>query len=280
MVIPIADDNPTRRRPWFTRALVLANVLVFVALTPWAGSTCDQVAFYTRWATVPLEVVQGTPLTADQLADTTPEGCRLPVQSAKDVYAAVLASMFLHGGWVHLGFNMLYLWIFGNNVEDRLGHLGFLGFYVLTGAIATLVFIVANPGETTSLVGASGAIAGILGAYLVLFPRARIYASVPFLFFLVVPLPAALVLVLWFVGQVGALRMGELAGTGVAYLAHVGGFAAGVALTLLLGVRAMPGPLPPRRAPPRGRRRRRHRGRRHRAPRQGASRRRRRRDGF
>ena len=243
MVIPIADRNPTRRTPWVTRVLVVANIVVFVALTPWASSACAQIQFFARWAVVPLEVLQGSPLTEAQQAGTAVE-CGFSAMGGKDVYAAILVSMFLHGGWLHLLLNMLYLWIFGNNVEDRFGHLGFLGFYLLSGAVATSVFVVANPHETTALVGASGAIAGILGSYLVLFPRARVYASVPFLFFLVVPLPAAFVLVLWFVGQLGALRLGDLAGTGVAYLAHVAGFVAGLGLTLALGVRGAPLPAP------------------------------------
>ena len=254
MVIPLADRNPTRRTPWVTRLLVLANVTVFVLLTPWAGGECAQVAFYQDWGAVPLEVVQGEPLSAGQQSGTPAADCGLAPAADKDVYAAVLAAMFLHGGWLHLLLNMLYLWIFGNNVEDRFGHLGFLGFYLFSGAAATGVFVVANAGATVPLVGASGAIAGVLGAYLVLFPRAQVYTSVPFLFFLVIPLPAALVLGLWFLGQIGALRTGDLAGAGVAYLAHVAGFVAGMLTTMLLGVRGAPPP--PRRRRHRRRRRR------------------------
>ena len=237
-VIPIADRNPTTRVPWVSRAIVLANIVVFVALTPWAGSSCAQVGFFQEWAVIPLEIVQGVPLSGSQLDGTPADACGLEPAAQKDVYASILSSMFLHGGWVHLLLNMLYLWIFGNNVEDRLGHLGFLGFYLLCGAIATIVFVAANASDATALVGASGAIAGVLGAYIILFPGARIYASVPFLFFLIIPLPAVLVLGLWFVGQIGALRMAELAGTQVAYLAHVAGFVTGVVLTLVLGVRS------------------------------------------
>jgi membrane associated rhomboid family serine protease len=262
VVIPIADRNPTRRTPWVTRGLVLANIVVFAALTPWASSACAQVGFFSRWAVVPLEILQGSPLSDTQQAGTAAAECGLPTAGGKDVYAAILVSMFLHGGWLHLLLNMLYLWIFGNNVEDRFGHLGFLGFYLLSGAVATLAFVAANTRETMTLVGASGAIAGVLGAYLVLFPRARVYASVPFLFFLVLPLPAAFVLVLWFVGQVAALRVGDLAGTGVAYLAHVAGFVAGIGLTVALGVRGAPPPAPRTRRRPRRPRRRGRRGRR------------------
>lgn len=233
MVIPLADRNPTTRRPWITRALVLLNVAVFVALTPWASTACDQVAFFQDWAAVPQEIAQAAPLSTTQQSGTPADACGLEPASDKNVLVSIVTSLFLHGGWLHLLLNMLYLVIFGNNVEDRFGHLGFLGFYLLAGTAATLVFAAANLHETTALVGASGAIAGVLGAYLVMFPRARIYASVPFLLFLVLPLPAAFVLVLWFIGQIGALRMGELAGTQVAYLAHVAGFVFGMGLTYM-----------------------------------------------
>lgn len=255
LVIPIADRNPARRTPWVTRLLILANVVVFVLLTPWAADTCAQVAFFQDWAVVPQELVQGAPLDGAQEAGTPVGACDLPPATDKNVYLAVLTSMFLHGGWAHLLLNMLYLLIFGNNVEDRFGHLAYLGFYLFSGAAATLVFVAGNPGAVTSLVGASGAIAGVLGAYLVLFPRARVYASVPFLFFLVLPLPAVLVLGLWFVGQIAALRMGDLAGTQVAYLAHVAGFVVGVGLTWLSGARGGRPPQQPRPRPVRRRRR-------------------------
>ena len=261
-MIPIADRNPTRRTPWVTRALVIANVVVFVLLTPWAAQSCEQVAFFQRWAAVPAEILGGQPLGPGQLEGTAAEACGLTPATGKDVLASVLTSMFLHAGWIHLLLNMLYLWIFGNNVEDRMGHIGFLGFYLLCGAAATVVFAVANAGSTTSLVGASGAIAGVLGAYFVLFPRARVFASVPVLFFLVIPLPAWLVLALWFVGQVGALRVGDMAGTGVAYLAHVAGFVVGLALVVVLGIHRTVPPSPARRRPPRSRTRRRPRRRR------------------
>lgn len=255
MVIPIADRNPTRRTPWVTRLLIGANIVVFVLLTPWTEGTCAQVGFYQDWAVVPQEIVQGAPLTGAQETGTPVDACGLSAATDKDVYLSILTSMFLHGGWVHLLLNMLYLLIFGNNVEDRFGHVRYLAFYLVSGTVATLVFVAANPSEVTSLVGASGAIAGVLGAYLVMFPRARVYASVPFLFFLVIPLPAALVLGLWFVGQIGALRVGDLAGAQVAYLAHIAGFVIGLAITWFSGVRGGPPPRRPRRRAPRRRRR-------------------------
>ncbi|MBW3603265.1 MAG: rhomboid family intramembrane serine protease, partial [Actinobacteria bacterium] len=132
----------------------------------------------------------------------------------------------------HLLGNMLYLWVFGDNVEDRYGHLAFGVFYLSSGVLATLVFVLPNAGSTSTLVGASGAIAAVLGAYMVLFPRAWVRVTIPFLFFLVVSLPAVLVLGVWFLLQLQALRPSIVSGGGVAYLAHVGGFVAGIAITL------------------------------------------------
>jgi membrane associated rhomboid family serine protease len=152
--------------------------------------------------------------------------------------------MFLHGGWLHLGGNMLFLFVFGNNVEDRLGRLKYLLFYIGCGYLATYVFAWANARSTTSLVGASGAVAGVLGAYLVLFPRARVVSLITFLFFLPARLPAWLVLGSWFVIQYFYARgAGLTGGSNVAYLAHVAGFAAGFFAMLLLRPR-------PRRMPP------------------------------
>ncbi len=242
MVIPIGDRNPTQRTPWVNWLLVATNVVVFVFFEPWAGGDCAQQAFFLRYAAVPAELGQGAPLDAAQIDTTTPDQCGLQPVPGKPVYTAILTAMFLHAGWLHLIGNMLYLWIFGNNVEDRYGHLRYLGFYLLSGAVATIVFVLPNLASTTTLVGASGAIAGVLGSYLVLFPGARVTVLVPFLFFLVLDLPAALVLGLWFVLQLGEVRIAALAGGGVAYLAHVAGFVAGMVLTLAAGVRRTPRP--------------------------------------
>jgi hypothetical protein len=149
----------------------------------------------------------------------------------------VLTSMFLHGGWLHLVGNMWYLWIFGDNIEDRLGHARFLVFYLLAGVVAAMLHYAFNPASRLPTVGASGAIAGVLGAYVVAFPRARIITLVPFFpFFQVLALPAILVLGLWFVMQFfsGALSLGY-GGGGVAWWAHIGGFAFGAVAMGLLG---------------------------------------------
>lgn len=235
MLIPLGDHNPTRRIPWVTRLLVLVNVGVFIFGQPWAAGPCEQQAFFLRWAVVPAELFQGSPLGPSQVDATTPAACELDPVAGKSVYAALLYSMFLHAGWLHLAGNMLYLLIFGNNVEDRFGHLGFAGFYLLGGAVATVAFAVPNAASTSTLVGASGAIAAVLGGYLVLFPTARVTVFLPPFF--VLSLPAILVLGSWFVVQLSGARVADMAGGAVAYLAHATGFVAGVILTVLMGGR-------------------------------------------
>jgi membrane associated rhomboid family serine protease len=158
-------------------------------------------------------------------------------------YADVLTSMFLHGGWMHLIGNMWFLWIFGDNIEDILGHSKYLLFYLLCGAAAALTHVFFNPFSRVPTIGASGAIAGVMGAYLVKFPRSRIVTLVPiFIFFTTMDLPAALLLVWWFVIQlfssVGQIAQSQATTTGgTAWLAHVGGFLAGIALIYAMGTR-------------------------------------------
>ena len=233
-----------------TWLLVLVNVGVFVFLQPWwSPDPCRQQAFFLRWATVPAEVFTGEPLDRGEIAATTPPACTFEPFEDKNVYSSVLASMFLHAGWIHLLGNMLYLWIFGNNVEDRLGHLRYLAFYLASGVLATIAFALSEPHSLSTLVGASGAIAAVLGSYLVLFPRARVTSLVPFLFFLPLELPAVLVLGLWFLLQLDALRAGSMAGGGVAYLAHIAGFVIGVGYTVLTRPRRPRNRMPPGWAP-------------------------------
>jgi membrane associated rhomboid family serine protease len=250
-LIPIHDENPTYRRAWVTIALIAINLAVFllepVALsisgnpsTP--GEACHQEAFFRRYAAIPKEVTTNRqlPLT---ITDAPPRvrgdqiACPLgPPNFDKIPALSVLYAMFLHGSWLHLLGNMLFLWVFGNNIEDRLGRVRYLLFYLLCGYVATYGFALADPNSTTTLVGASGAIAGVLGAYLVLFPRARVTSLVPFLLFIPVWLPAWLVLGSWFVLQYFYASGASVgAGAGVAYLAHVVGFIAGIVLIILLG---------------------------------------------
>jgi membrane associated rhomboid family serine protease len=256
-LIPIHDDNPTRTPAVVNWTLIAINVVVFFlspispldiggdASTP--AGFCRQLAFFREWAAIPVELVHNDPLdvtagppSGDRCVPLRPDYHKIPALS-------VLTAMFLHGGLLHLLGNMLFLMVFGNNVEDRLGHVRYLLFYLACGYIATYGFALSNANSTETLVGASGAIAGVLGAYLILFPGARVTSLVPFLFFIPVWLPAWVVLGSWFVLQWLYFQGAATAqGAGVAYLAHVVGFAAGIVLVILLGgLRARRPPPPP-----------------------------------
>ncbi|MGZ8593152.1 MAG: rhomboid family intramembrane serine protease [Actinomycetota bacterium] len=262
-MIPIRDANPTRRTPWITLALIAANVLVFLVWQPTFGDPAEQRAFFYCNAEIPWEVSDRTNLAsggaeARQALDAEfGPGAGRDIQRflqrecpEKSWLASVFVAMFLHGGWLHIAGNMLFLWVFGNNVEDRLGRLLFMGFYVLGGLAAMLLQLAVDASSTLPTVGASGAIAAVLGAYLVLFPRARVTTLVIFFFITWIDLSAWIVLAGWFVLQVfsgvGQLST-ELSG-GVAYWAHIGGFAfgAGSVWLFLRGRRRPRASLPPR----------------------------------
>jgi membrane associated rhomboid family serine protease len=207
MFLPLRDENPTRRFPVVTVLLIAANVVIFAyqALSP------ATLPYYVlRMGAIPYEITHFTTYHGYPVARISP-------------LLALFASMFLHGGLFHLLGNMLYLWIFGNNVEDFLGPLRFVLFYFVSGLSAAATHIVTNPNSTVPMIGASGAIAGILGAYFVLYPTARVQTLV---FLWIVPVPAAIILGLWFLGQI--LNVGI--GGGVAWFAHIGGFLAGLVL--------------------------------------------------
>ncbi|WP_447974538.1 rhomboid family intramembrane serine protease [Nitrospira sp. Kam-Ns4a] len=215
-MIPLHDDNPTTLTPVVTITLIAACVLVFF----YEVSLPEDVAelFVYRYGAIPALFLGH--------AASAPEWAGLPA------YASLLTSMFLHGGWMHLIGNMLYLWIFGNNVEDVMGHARFVVFYLTCGILAALSHGLIDPTSTVPMVGASGAISGVLGAYLLLFPHARVLVLVPLGFFSrIMYVPAALVLGLWFVMQVlsGGMSLGR-GGGGIAFFAHIGGFVAGMAL--------------------------------------------------
>ena len=251
MVLPVHDVNPTRRTPVVTYLLIAVNVIAFL-LSPVAShivggspaaEQCRQVAFFDRYAAEPREVLTGQqqPQAATGQVGQDPRtgqlGCeaRRPAPFHKTPFVSVLTAMFLHGGWLHLLGNMLFLYVFGNNVEDRLGRLRYLAFYLGCGYVATYGFSLFSPESTSPLIGASGAIAGVLGAYLVLYPRAKVWSLLTFFFFLPVRLPAWLVLGSWFVLQYGYFRGAGLAeGSGVAYGAHVVGFVVGALLAIPL----------------------------------------------
>jgi membrane associated rhomboid family serine protease len=260
VVLPVHDVNPTRRTPWVTRLLLVVNVVAFVlsplALAPLLGegsaaAVCDQVAFLDQYAAKPAEVIGSDDPTAGATGEVATDaagqvGCVVqePPPYDKSPELSVLTAMFLHGGWLHLLGNMLFLLVFGNNVEDRLGRLRFLAFYLGCGYAATYGFSLFFAGSDQPLVGASGAIAGVLGAYLVLFPRARVWSLLTFFFFLPVRLPAWLVLGSWFVLQyLYAQGAGLAADTQTAYLAHVVGFVVGVALVWRLRGTGRPRPV-------------------------------------
>jgi membrane associated rhomboid family serine protease len=208
-MIPIRDVIPSRTTPWVTMALIAINVGVFLA-TPSIHDPAFE-AFIRTWGLTAADV-------------------QLP---------HVFTAMFLHAGWFHLGSNMLFLWIFGDNIEDRMGHGRYLVFYLLCGLVAAAAQVVSDPGSRVPMVGASGAVAGVLGAYLVLFPHSRVLTLVPlFVFITFIEIPAAVLLGLWFALQVlsavGTLMVLEPEDMGgVAFWAHAGGFVAGVALVLL-----------------------------------------------
>ena len=227
-LIPIHDDNPTSGFPSVTVGLIALNVLVFLTEPHFGTGGGLQVAeYFYRWGLVPWEITRG-----HQLSLT---GCLAACFTNKNVYLALLTSMFLHAGPLHLAGNMLFLWVFGNNIEDTLGRVRFVAFYLLCGLIAGLVHVALNANSMFPTVGASGAIAGVLGAYLVLFPRARVLTLA---FIVLVPLPAMLVLSLWFVLQLFTGASQQIGGGGVAWGAHVGGFVAGAILVLLFGGRS------------------------------------------
>jgi membrane associated rhomboid family serine protease len=226
-VIPLYDDLPTRRFPWMTVALIAANVLVFVYELLLSGGTGGRLdLFFFRAGFVPYEL---THLTDVPPADLVPPPF------------TVFTSMFVHEGWLHIMGNMLFLWIFGNNVEDAMGEARFLTFYLICGLAAAVAQTAIRPDSTIPNIGASGAIAGVLGAYIMLYPRARVLTLVPvFIFFLpIVFLPAWVVIAAWFVLQLfgGLLSLGAAAGGGVAFFAHVGGFVAGLLLVSLFARR-------------------------------------------
>ena len=233
MLLPIGDDNlPGRGLAYVTLALIVVNVLVFVLLQ------LPNEAFTYAWSVVPAEITSGEDIIGRV---NVPGGGSFVLEpSPSPVYLTLLSAMFMHGGWLHLGGNMLFLYIFGDNVEHTLGSIPFLVFYLIAGVIASFAQIFVDPESLIPSLGASGAIAGVLGAYIVLFPSNRVLV---YWFYSAVWVPAIIVLGLWFVLQlvsgVGQIAVSQQASGGVAYLAHIGGFVAGLVVGFL--ARAMLG---------------------------------------
>ena len=210
-MFPIRDHNPSGRTPFVTYALIAINVVVFVSYWGSLGDVRMMGQFYWDWAMVPARINAG-------------EG-----------YTGIFTSMFLHGGIMHLVGNMLFLYIFGDNLEDEMGHLPYLGFYLASGVAAGLTHYLSAPLSQVPTVGASGAIAGVMGGYLLLYPKARVDVLVIFIiFFRIFPIPAWITLGLWFALQMFGGFGSPADEGGVAYWAHAGGFVAGILLAMPL----------------------------------------------
>jgi membrane associated rhomboid family serine protease len=260
-VIPLKDYNPTRHFPYLTVLLIAANVLVyFFVQRPLETTEAGQIEFVLEVAAIPCEVVTGRPLSYEEITRTfdfeddeacdrslpsraDDPACELarrpstcPAFPGKSVWLSILSSMFLHGSILHLGGNMLFLWIFGNNIEDRMRTIPYLIFYLASGLVAAIAHIAVAPNSTLPVVGASGAVAGVMGAYLVLFPTVPIRTLLfLFVFVLFRDIPAMWLLGFWFV-----LQFFTSPDTGVAWVAHVGGFVFGAFVALLLREKLRP----------------------------------------
>jgi membrane associated rhomboid family serine protease len=234
-MFPIGDDNTDRiRTPFINYTLIVANILVFIFLQKMGAD----LGFTYSYSTVPGEILTGQDIVTDDqvLRDPyTNQRMLLPGLGITPipVWLTLITSMFMHGGWAHLGGNMMYLWVFGDNIENRLGHMRYLVFYLLTGLIASMAHVITTNvlGHNMLIpsLGASGAISGVLGAYLLLYPTRSVHI---FLLFTIISVPALLALGLWIVLQI-LNGMGTLGGSeagGVAYAAHIGGFFAGLLL--------------------------------------------------
>lgn len=232
MIIPIGDDDRRLTGPAFiTVGLVVANLLSFFL---WQGAGANEVAMY-GWTVIPAEITSGIDLVQTQYVEANGETVPVPqAPGPTPVYLTVLSAMFMHGGYAHLFGNLLYLWIFGDNVEHRLGSSRFFGFYLLCGVAATLIQVALIPDNVIPNLGASGAIAGVLGAYIVFFPKNRVHALV---IYVIVSVPAIVAIGMWvglqFLSGYGAIMATQHLG-GVAYGAHIGGFVTGAGVAGLV----------------------------------------------
>jgi len=262
-VIPIGDSNRTGKFPWVNYALIAINLAVFLYMfsldsSPpatrrqearevvqqtqtvcygYATYPTDADRFVCKWAFQPREFF-------DSVSGESP----LSDNDRLIAVLAIITSMFLHGGWLHIIGNMLFLWVFGDNVEDRLGHFVYLVFYLLAGVVAATVQGLIDPNSVVPVLGASGAVAGVLGAYLIWFPRATVRVVIPFfiLIFIPIPIPAWIMIGLWFAQNLlaGYATIADAAApdVGVAWFAHIGGFAFGMLVALLAGRERRPKP--------------------------------------
>jgi len=228
-MFPLRDENPTELVPVVTLVIIAVNVLVWLFVQQ-AGAGQGFLSSLCAFGAIPADITGS--LTPGAVIQLAPE---VACQAAGLGWLTILTSMFMHGGWMHLIGNMWFMWVFGNNIEDSMGHVRFVVFYLLCGFLAALAHILTDPGSVIPTVGASGAISGIMGAYLVLYPRVRVYT----LFFLVVfvrviPLPAWVILLQWIILQlISGVGTFGAEGGGVAFWAHIGGFVAGLILIKL-----------------------------------------------
>ena len=207
-MFPIRDHNPSGRTPYVTYVLMFANIGIFLSYFTILSDNGATFEFYDAWALVPARVSDG------------------------GGYLGILTSMFLHGGWLHLAGNMLFLWIFGDNIEDEMGHIPYLLFYLGCGVAAGFGQVITEPDSVVPMVGASGAIAGVMGGYLLLYPKAKVDILIIFIvFFRIFPIPAWIMLAVWFAMQFFGGLTAEAGTGGVAYWAHAGGFIAGLVMT-------------------------------------------------
>jgi membrane associated rhomboid family serine protease len=234
-LIPLKDNIPTRTTPVITIALIAICVFVYFFLQK-GGLNGPSDQSVVKYSAIPYEITHPGKhcglVQSGQVACEGQQGVEGNAPSQPSTWLTILFAMFMHGGLLHLGGNMLFLWIFGNNVEDSMGYPRFIAFYLLGGLAATAAQVAVDPGSTTPTLGASGAIAAVLGGYALLYPRARVVTLIFIIIFVtVIELPALLVLGVWFLLQLLSASSQPLsASTGVAYFAHIGGFAFGLLL--------------------------------------------------
>lgn len=231
-MFPIGDDNSDRRlTPYVNYAFIAINIIVFVLLQGIGGND----AFSYAFSLVPREITTGTDLSGVQIVqDALGHTGKVQLYSSPlPVYFNFLSSMFMHGGWAHLLGNMLFLWIFGDNIEDKIGHIRYAIFYVICGIAAALGQIIQDTDSVIPMLGASGAISGVLGGYILLFPRRRVQALI---FNFLTEVPAFVAIGIWIVYQLVLGYMTDPGTGGVAYAAHIGGFIAGLALIKVFAI--------------------------------------------
>jgi membrane associated rhomboid family serine protease len=270
-VFPLKDNIPTDRFPFVTVALIAINVFVFLFLQHPTGFSSVDNETVVKYGAIPYELTHpgkkcglgdrvspggvlvtsgnGTVACEGKVVQTAegPTKIRAIAGSEPSTWLTIFTAMFMHGGFLHIIGNMLFLWIFGNNVEDAMGPLKFLAFYLLSGVAALALQVAFSPDSTVPTIGASGAIAGVLGGYILLYPRARVLTLIFLIFFVTfIEIPAVLVLGLWFLQQLyfGVADLSDPTGGGVAYFAHIGGFAFGLIFIRVFATRVRRPPEP------------------------------------